>query len=155
MSNDRICQRTLHNTLWHPKLLSTPYDLSLAYTCRPQCINPLLLVTPYNDGHIGPQRLRWWLVAWRKQAIIWTNAVSRWLASILMHIKRSRPADKTDLSVYYFHLCVWQGNKLKAFFVAFSTLRTQNPCWLIAISFNFPLGYLSSALPHHIFLMKI
>ena len=31
------------------------------------------LVTPYGDKNLGQHWLRWWLVAWRHQAVTWTN----------------------------------------------------------------------------------
>ena len=39
------------------------------------------LVTPYGDMDLGQHWLKLWLVAWRRQAISWTNVDWKTLAS--------------------------------------------------------------------------
>ena len=47
------------------------------FCCQHAAIYPPLthwgLVTPYGDRDLGQHRIRYWLVAWRHQAITWTN----------------------------------------------------------------------------------
>ena len=44
------------------------------------------LVAPYGDINLCQQWLRWWLVAWRHQAIIWTNVDLSWVRSSGIHM---------------------------------------------------------------------
>ena len=44
------------------------------------------LVTPYGVGDLGQHWLRKWLVAWRHQAITWTNVDLSWVRSSGIHL---------------------------------------------------------------------
>ena len=44
------------------------------------------LVMPYGDIDLGQHWLREWLVAWRHQAIIWTNVGLSSVRSIVIHL---------------------------------------------------------------------
>ena len=44
------------------------------------------LMTPYGDGDLGQHWLRLWLVAWRHQAITWTNVDLPSVRSIGIHL---------------------------------------------------------------------
>ena len=45
------------------------------------------IVTPYGDRDLGQQLFRWWLVAWRHQAITWINVEVSALRSSDVHLK--------------------------------------------------------------------
>ena len=64
------------------------------------------VVTPYVDINIGQHWLRWWLLAWRHQAITWINvdvssAGIAWLCtfSLLAHLNSKR---HIKLSFFFF-----------------------------------------------------
>ena len=47
------------------------------------------LMTPYGDMELGQHWLRWWLVAWRHQAITWTNVDLSSVRSSDIHLRAS------------------------------------------------------------------
>ena len=67
------------------------------------------LVTPFGDIDLGQHCLRWWLVAWRHQAITWTN-VDLSLRSSDVHLRAilleiSEPSvTKISLKIAYLKL---------------------------------------------------
>ena len=46
------------------------------------------LVMPYGDIDLGQHWLRWWLVAWRHQAITWTNVDFTSIGPFSTHLRR-------------------------------------------------------------------
>ena len=45
------------------------------------------LLTPYGDIDLGQHWIRYWFVAWRHQAITWTNVDFSSVRSIVIHLR--------------------------------------------------------------------
>ena len=90
-----ICNMCLEITLW--KLLSQLSGTNELTHCG--------LVTPYGDMELGQHWLRQWLVAWRHQAITWTNVDSSSVRCHGIHLRALSlddvkiPINKTRLKI--------------------------------------------------------
>ena len=105
------------NTTMNLKMLSAkwrPFHLSL------NVLTHCGLVTPYGNMELGQHWLRYWLVAWRHQAITWTN-VDLFVRSHGIHLRGLSlddvkiPINKTRLkiAVLKWHPGLPRANELK------------------------------------------
>ena len=95
------------------------------------------LVTPWGDINLGQHWLRWWLGAWRHQAITWTNADLSWGKSTNIHLQAfsheipQPPIIKISLKIMYlkFYSNLPGGSEL------ITTLRPEQNCAISQVSF--------------------
>ena len=65
--------------MWFPGASAVSMEVMSETHCGP--------VTQYGGIHVGPHRLRWWLVAWQHEAIAWTNMDLSTLGSSGIHLR--------------------------------------------------------------------
>ena len=84
--------------------------ISKCLICSISCFNSLWIVTPYGDIDLGQHWLRQWLVAWRHQAINWTNVDLSSARSHDIHLRAfsqdiSQPSIiKSSMKITYWYL---------------------------------------------------
>ena len=78
--------------IWHlfrcGKLMRDSHDKtnSVAGWHKKQHLSHCGILTPYGDINLGQYWLRYWLVAWRHQAITWINVDLPYIRSAVIHL---------------------------------------------------------------------